>query len=101
LNGARLTLQTGSSFRPRSAFSIGGYESREAFIGVRDPFLCGHFAAYLEVAQAYDAVQTGVIFTAETVGLLAASRVTAARTIRHCRESVSGQGAAGVAESRS
>ena len=30
-------------------------------------------AAYLQVVRGYDAIQTGVIFTAETVGLLAAS----------------------------
>jgi Na+/melibiose symporter-like transporter len=31
-------------------------------------------AAYLQVVRGCDAIQTGVIFTAETVGLLAASR---------------------------
>ena len=32
-------------------------------------------AAYLQVVRGYDAIQTGVIFTAETVGLLASSLV--------------------------
>src|SRR4029079_19036599 len=30
-------------------------------------------AAYLQVVRGYDAIETGVIFTAETAGLLAAS----------------------------
>lgn len=42
-------------------------------------------AAYLQVARGYDAIQTGVIFTAATVGLLAAS-LAAARFARRYQQ---------------